>query len=161
MYSIPSAPTPPASKPTYDEIIAAYLHQVHSVNITPVSTSTGPSRATNALMGLAGGPLATGINAALTHQTKGAALQEWTTWKIFAIQKPDFQDFMKNHIQEFDALISDYDERLAIYREKMRSPEVIAAIKLKEKRDRESTVTFLGFIGLILATALLIIIIAG
>lgn len=87
------------SCPSLDDIISEYLKQ-HDVFIEPVSSNTQPTRATNALMGAVGGPMAAGMNQGLTTQAKSAALQEWTSWKQWALGQADFAAFKRQIINE-------------------------------------------------------------
>lgn len=77
---------------TVDEMVIEFLRQ-HDVFVKPVSSKVSASSGMNAAMGAIGGPIAVGINQALTAQAKGLALQEWTSWKQWALGHADWPGF--------------------------------------------------------------------
>ena len=77
--------------PSLDEIVVEFLRR-HDVDVSPVSSKTGPSPLANAAMG-AMGPTYVAVNTHLTQQQKSAALQEWTSWKQWALSHREFPEF--------------------------------------------------------------------
>jgi hypothetical protein len=78
-----------------DAVISGFLRK-HDVFVTPVGSNISSSRVMSGVMGGLGGPLAVGMNQALTAQVKGAALQEWTSWKQWALSHQDFKEYKQN-----------------------------------------------------------------
>lgn len=78
--------------PSIDSMVVDFLRH-HDVFAKPVSSNINASPAMNAIMGAVGGPMAVGANQALTAQSKGAALQEWTSWKQWTLSHPDWPEF--------------------------------------------------------------------
>jgi hypothetical protein len=93
--------------PSLDEIVVEFLSR-HDVFISPVSSKTGPGALTNAAMG-AMGPGYLAANTHLTQQQKSAALQEWTSWKQWALSHKDFPDFKESVLQKYEQKKRDVD----------------------------------------------------
>ena len=91
-YSIPVART-------LDQIVVSFL-TLHDVNVKPVNFSQG-SNVSAALIGAAYGPLMVSQNAMMKGQAKAASLQEWTSWKQWALSHPDFQAFKERDQVDF------------------------------------------------------------
>ena len=138
-FQLPIKPTPPTTrKATLDEIIVAYLREFHHIEAVPASSNTGPSAGTNAAMFLAGGPLATGINEALTRQKGGAALQEWLHYKTFAMAQPDFAAFRDSCWAKTKDAEREYAAKMEAYHEEMAKPENIKYIQeLKDQANKD------------------------
>ena len=111
-----------------DTVVVEFLH-LHGVEATPVSSDINPSRATNALMG-AISPYALAENTHMTQRQKTAALQEWTSWKQWALSHADWADFYaaaKLRHEEAAAAQSEWlfarrkeiDERLAAHEDQL------------------------------------------
>lgn len=83
--------------PELDSIVCEFLKE-HDVHVAPVASNIQPSRLTNAAMG-AISPYAVAANTAVTQQQKAAALQEWTTWKQWALSHSDFPAFKEQAIE--------------------------------------------------------------
>ena len=105
-----------------DWIIVDFL-KLHNVDIVPATSNIEPSKMTNAVMGLAGGPVATFMNASLTGQQKSVAIQEWTSWKQWTLGHPDWVGYKDNRIKE----IENNNEKIA---ELHIDPEVIKEMNL-------------------------------
>lgn len=134
---LPTQPAPPNTrKATLDEIIVAYLYKFHHIEAVPASSNTGPSAGTNAAMFLAGGPLATGINEALTRQKGGAALQEWLHYKTFAMGQPDFAAYRDSCWAKTKDAEREYAVKMMAYHKEMARPEVVAALDEQAARNR-------------------------
>ena len=97
--------------PSPDEIVCYYLRQ-HDVNIKPVSSDVQPSRLTNATMGAMGADYLA-VNTHLTAQKKSSALQEWTSWKQWALSQPDFKHFKRSIHNKFNTAKSSQDRWLS------------------------------------------------
>lgn len=153
----PSKPEQPES--FLDDVVCLYLEERHHVKTTPVSSCTGPSRGTNALMGAVGGPLAMGMNAALTNQQKSTQLQEWLTWKTFALQQPDFPAYKQTFMDEHQQALERYETACFEYEIYSRSPEGKAeALKIQKEEAFAKTISittlfaflFAGVFGMVL-----------
>ncbi len=86
-------------KPSLDSIVVAFL-QKYEVYVSPASTANrrrGGDVASDAFFGAISG--ATGNHeysadaAIISNQKKGAAIQEWTQWKQWALDHKDFEAF--------------------------------------------------------------------
>ena len=97
-------------RPSLDSIIVAFL-QKYEVYIRPASTSdrrSGGEIASDALLGAMSG--ATGDHelmadaAIIGNQKKGAAIQEWTQWKQWALNHKDFEVFRAEVMQNWEKL---------------------------------------------------------
>ena len=85
------------TKPSLDSIVVAFLKR-YEVYVTPATTSdrrTGGEAASDAFFGAMSG--ATGNHeyaadaAIIRNQKNGAAVQEWTQWKQWALDHKDFE----------------------------------------------------------------------
>ena len=83
--------------PALDKIVCEFLKE-HDVHVVPVASNIQPSRLTNAALS-AIDPYAAAGNTALTQQKKAAALQEWTSWKQWALSHQDFPAFKDKAIE--------------------------------------------------------------
>lgn len=106
--------------PSLDEIVVEFLRR-HDVSVSPVSSKTGPSPLANAAMG-AMGPAYVAANTHLTQQQKSAALQEWTSWKQWALSHREFPEFKaevnqryQHKKQRVDRFLSDNYDSLTEY----------------------------------------------
>ena len=132
--------------PELDSIVCEFLKE-HDVHVTPVASNIQPSRLTNAAMG-AISPYAVAANTAVTQQQKAAALQEWTTWKQWALSHSDFPAFKEQAIERArtsgarqQQWIKDNEERIkeaAARAEEQRLTDM--------KQARRLTLFFLGLI---------------
>lgn len=141
--------------PPLDSLVVEFLRR-HDVTIKPVSSNTSPSRATNALMG-AMGPLAIGMNMAITQQQKGAALQEWTSWKQWALSHPDWPAFKDSVEQKYMRACESQQRRFD-------EPEIQAFIasayervKVKKAKDNLNLVIITAAVLLVLVVIRVIV----
>ena len=97
-------------KPRLDSIVVAFLER-YEVYVTPATTSdrrTGGEAASDAFFGAMTG--ATGNHeyaadaAIIRNQKKGAAVQEWTQWKQWALDHKDFEAFRAEAVQAWEKL---------------------------------------------------------
>ena len=97
-------------KPRLDSIVVAFLER-YEVYVTPATTSdrrTGGEAASDAFFGAMTG--ATGNHeyaadaAIIRNQKKGAAVQEWTQWKQWALDHKDFEAFRAEAVQAWAKL---------------------------------------------------------
>ena len=97
-------------KPSLDSIVVAFLEK-YEVYVTPATTSdrrTGGEAASDAFFGAMSG--ATGNHeyaedaAIIRNQKKGAAVQEWTQWKQWALDHKDFESFRAEAIGVWEKL---------------------------------------------------------
>ena len=137
MTFIPKRPSPPTGKPAIDNIVVAYLAEVHDINVQPV-TSIAPSRGTNALMG-AMGPDVLVANTLMTQQSKAAAQQEWLHMKTFALQQPDFAEYKAKAMEAYNDEFKSYELELKRYELNMQQPEIVAALKQREETADKHT----------------------
>lgn len=86
--------------PSLDEIVAEFLRR-HDIFVSPISSKTSPGPLANAAMG-AMGPAYLAINSHLTQQQKSIALQEWTSWKQWALSHDDFPFFREKIICRYE-----------------------------------------------------------
>jgi len=98
------------AKPRLDSIVVAFLEK-YEVYVTPATTSdkrTGGEAASDAFFGAMSG--ATGNHeyaadaAIIRNQKKGAAVQEWTQWKQWALVHKDFEAFKAEVIGAWEKL---------------------------------------------------------
>ena len=87
---------------TNDEIIVQYLES-HDVFVKPVSSNIQPSALTQGAIVAMAGPIASGMNQGLTTQRNAAALQEWTSWKQWALDRHDFSEFKKHILNKLES----------------------------------------------------------
>lgn len=112
-----------------DWIIVDFL-KLHNVDIVPATSNIQPSKLTNAVMGLAGGPAATFMNASITGQQKSVAIQEWTSWKQWALGHPDWLKYKGERTKE----IEDRNEKIA---QLVVNPDVIKEMNLIISASKE------------------------
>ena len=134
------------STPALDSIVCEFLKE-HDVHVTPVASNIQPSRLTNAAMG-AISPYAVAANTAVTQQQKAAALQEWTTWKQWALSHSDFPAFKEKAIER--ARTSEARQQQWIKDNEERIKEAAARAEEQRLTDmkhaRKLTLFFLGLI---------------
>ena len=127
-----------------DWIIVDFL-KLHNVDIVPATSNIQPSKLTNAVMGLAGGPAATFMNASLTGQQKSVAIQEWTSWKQWALGHPDWLKYKDERTKE----IENQNEKIAqllVDSEVIKEMHQIITTSKEEKRIQEKQ----GYIALLI-----------
>ena len=142
-----------------DWIIVDFL-KLHNVDILPATSNIQPSKLTNAVMGLAGGPAATFMNASLTGQQKSVAIQEWTSWKQWALGHPDWLKYKDERTKE----IENQNEQIA---QLVADPDVIKEMNLiisaskeeKQNQKKQAYTALLIIIGGTLALSILPLII--
>jgi len=142
-----------------DWIIVDFL-KLHNVDIVPATSNIQPSKLTNAVMGLAGGPAATFMNASLTGQQKSVAIQEWTSWKQWALGHPDWLKYKDERTKE----IENQNEQIA---QLVADPDVIKEMNLiisaskeeKQNQKKQAYTALLIIIGGTLALSILPLII--
>ena len=118
-----------------DWIIVDFL-KLHNVDIVPATSNIQPSKLTNAVMGLAGGPAATFMNASLTGQQKSVAIQEWTSWKQWALGHPDWLKYKDERTKE----IENQNEKIAqllVDSEVIKEMSLIISASKEEKRTQK------------------------
>ena len=98
------------AKPRLDSIVVAFLEK-YEVYVTPATTSdrrTGGEAVSDAFFGAMTG--ATGNHeyaadaAIIRNQKKGAAVQEWTQWKQWALDHKNFEAFRAEAVQAWEKL---------------------------------------------------------
>lgn len=114
--------------PTIDQMVVEFLRQ-HDVRVLPpVGNKTGDALA-GAFFGAAG-PAAAFGGAHLRNQEKIAALQEWTSWKQWALSHADWPDF-KNQIT------IRYEDNRAKMEDMLADPEFVEEYtQAKTRRDK-------------------------
>ena len=138
-----------------DWIIVDFL-KLHNVDIVPATSNIQPSKLTNAVMGLAGGPAATFMNASLTGQQKSVAIQEWTSWKQWALGHPDWLKYKDERTKE----IEDRNEKiaqLAVDQDVIKEMNLIISASKEEKQiqKKQAYIALLIVIGSTVAIAIL------
>jgi hypothetical protein len=107
------------SPPTIDEMVVAFL-QRHDVFVTPVSSDISPTGKELALSLAAGAFVfggargvvgAAAAGKALSAQTKGTALQEWTSWKQWTLIHEDWNSFKSDIQAKYQRAESQCDEK--------------------------------------------------
>jgi len=99
-------------QPTIDAMVVVFLRQ-HDVFVTPVGSNINASPVMSGVMGGLAGPMAVGMNQALTAQVKGAALQEWTSWKQWTLSHADWPKFKAKFDSEYQSSIDRVNLRLS------------------------------------------------
>lgn len=125
--------------PAIDAMVVEFLRQ-HDVFVKPVGSNVNASPGMNAMMGAVGGPMAVGAAQALTAQSKGIALQEWTSWKQWTLSHPEWPEFKSEIETRHQLEIDRVSERIS-------DPgiqEFIAEHQLKALRNAK--IIFFGFL---------------
>ena len=130
--------------PSIDAIVCEYLQQ-HDVNIKPVSSDVQPNRVTNAAMGAIGGGAVLAANTHLTVQQKSVALQEWTTWKQWALSQPDFKDFKSSMLEKSKTEKEMQDKWIEENQERIKA----ALVKRQADIHKENMFTMKLFAGVV------------
>jgi hypothetical protein len=99
-------------RPTIDELVVVFLRQ-HDVFVKPVGSNINASPIMSGVMGGLGGPMAVGMNQALTAQAKGVALQEWTSWKQWTLNHDDWPEFSAKVDRRYKSSIKRVTQRLS------------------------------------------------
>lgn len=144
-------------RPSLDSIIVAFL-QKYEVYVRPASTSdrrSGGEIGSDALLGAMSG--ATGDHeliadaAIIGNQKKGAAIQEWTQWKQWALNHKDFEAFKADVINRWENLSKrlESDE----FAEEWAAKSESAKRDIKA-RERQATANFLRIAGPIVISSL-------
>lgn len=139
--------------PSIDAIVCEFL-RIHDVHVQPVSSNTSPSRATNAMMG-AISPVALAANTAITQQQKGAALQEWTTWKQWALSHADFPAFKERIKERANQSAIRQDDWLLANKDRIRKAVVAHHEKMQKEQQtlQRFIIAFIGIVSLLLVGA--------
>jgi len=113
-----------------DAVISSFLRE-HDVFVTPVGSNISPSRVMSGVMVGLGGPLLVGMNQALTAQVKGAALQEWTSWKQWALSHQDFKEYNQNAKTRIEKCNSEFN----LWCNSQEAKDIISSQRI-EKKER-------------------------
>lgn len=124
-----------------DEVVSSFLRK-HDVFVTPVGSNISASPLTSGVMGGLGGPMAAGMNQALTAQTKGAALQEWTSWKQWALSHQDFKEYK----QKAKARAEECNSRFNLWYESQEAKDIVYSFKLEQKKHTQGFLFAIIFI---------------
>lgn len=135
--------------PSIDEIVVEFL-RLHEINVMPASSDIAPSRMTNAAMG-AMGPAYLAANTHLTQQAKTAALQEWISWKQWALSHKDFPPFKDKVRQRYHERRSMADAFIAKNSDGLK----IELTKFRESRKKEQKAIWILAISLVALLALI------
>lgn len=90
---------------TLDEMVVLFLAE-HEVKVRPVDADISPSGLTTGLISGTIGAEWAAANAHLTQQKKAAALQEWTSWKQWAMGHADFPGFKQKHREQHEQAVA-------------------------------------------------------
>jgi hypothetical protein len=105
-----------ANTPSLDDVVIMFLRK-HDVHISAVNSNIDTSAASNAFVGLLGGPGYVAANIHLTQQQKSAALQEWTSWKQWTLSHKYFPAFNESILSTWK---TNHENSLAFLRENER-----------------------------------------
>ena len=119
-------------QPSIDSIICEYLRQ-HDVEVKPVSSNVQPSAITNAAMGAMGADVLA-ANTHLTVQQRSVALQEWTSWKQWALSQPDFKDFKRKALEKSEAAQKRQDKWLLANQARIQVK--VESYRLEEREEK-------------------------
>ena len=98
-------------EPTLNDAIVAFLKK-YEVYVTPPSGNRAIDGAiTGAVTGMAGADVG-GDMAMIQGQNKQTKLQEWTSWKQWALDHKDFPKFQTDFFNEVDAYNKNIDKKL-------------------------------------------------
>jgi len=86
------APKPPGDAPTLDQLVCYFLRQ-HDIDIKPASFKQGGKAAT-VVIASTGNPFLISQYGILTGQKAAVAVQEWTSWKQWAMAHDDWKFFL-------------------------------------------------------------------
>lgn len=132
-----------------DWIIVDFL-KLHNVDVVPATSNIQPSKLTNAVMGLAGGPAATFMNASLTGQQKSVAIQEWTSWKQWSLGHPDWLRYKDERIKEIENQNEKIEQLLVDSDVIKEMHQIISASKDEKQIQKKQTYKALNYILLII-----------
>lgn len=110
---------------TLDELVVLFLAE-HEVKVRPVDADISPSGLTTGLISGTIGAQWAAANAHLTQQKKAAALQEWTSWKQWAMGHADFSAFKQKHRDQHEQAVALQQEIWAKTETQQRISELIA-----------------------------------
>jgi len=98
-------------EPTLNDAIVAFLKK-YEVFVTPLKTNRAIDGAiTGAVTGMAGADVG-GDMAMIQGQNKQTKLQEWTSWKQWALDHKDFPKFQTDFFNEVDEYNKNIDRKL-------------------------------------------------
>lgn len=142
--------------PPVDAVVVAFLAQ-HDVFVTPVGSNISPTALTSGALAGAVGPGWAVANAHITQQKKAAALQEWTSWKQWALTQPAFEEFRANTVAEHAWQTAQAGELWSIPETQERVRELIEEADRQDAEDhaRQNRVVWMG-LGLFAATAVFV-----
>ena len=136
-------------KPPLDDFIVEFLRR-YDVFVTPITSGSrdrrqGPGIVTGAIAG-AFGPdvvgdayLIAGQQNMISGQKKQTAIQEWTRWKQWALDHPDFNDFVDSFIEKANIHNERVEELLFTEEVQREIIEVLREAKVKKsKREKIS-----------------------
>jgi hypothetical protein len=121
--------------PPLDALIVAFLAK-HDVFVSPVGSNISPTALTSGALAGAVGPGWAVANAHITQQKKAAALQEWTSWKQWALTQPAFEEFKANTVAEHAWQTAQADELWSIPETQERVRELIAESDRQDAAER-------------------------
>ena len=130
-----------------DELVVLFLAE-HEVKVMPVDADISPSRLTTGLISGAIGADWAVANAHLTHQKKAAALQEWTSWKQWAMGHADFSAFKQKHREQHEQALSLQQKTWSMPETHQRLSELLTAVD-KATKDERKTAMQLSFVMLV------------
>jgi hypothetical protein len=136
--------------PSADEMVAEFCRQ-HDVDVTPVGSGLGPSPISNAVMG-AFGPGYVAVNTHLTQQQKAAALQEWTSWKQWALSHQDYPAFKRLVTERYQRRREEIDTFIRENHELLRE-ELVDMQEHDRLEKRNGTISLLIVLPLMVAVA--------
>ena len=125
-------------EPPLDEFVIEFLKKF-DVYITPVTTGTrrkiGEGVVEGAIAGAFGADVA-GDAFIISGQKRQTAIQEWTQWKQWALDHPDFNDFVQWHRERADRHNARVEELLAS--EEVQK-EILSLINQPEHKEEKSS----------------------
>ena len=135
-------------KPPLDDFIVEFLRR-YDVFVTPITSGTrdrrqGPGIVTGAIAG-AFGPdvvgdayLIAGQQNMISGQKKQTAVQEWSRWKQWALDHPDFNDFVDSYIEKANR----HNERVEelLFTEEVQRDIIEVLKEANEKRAKKKNI---------------------
>ena len=136
-------------KPPLDDFIVEFLRR-YDVFVTPITSGSrdrrqGPGIVTGAIAG-AFGPdvvgdayLIAGQQNMISGQKKQTAIQEWTRWKQWALDHPDFNDFVDSYIEKANR----HNERVEelLFTEEVQRDIIEVLKEAKVKKDKRGKIS--------------------
>ncbi|MFQ6539752.1 MULTISPECIES: hypothetical protein [Aphanothece] len=130
--------------PTIDQMVAEFLRQ-HDVHVLPPACNRTGDALAGAFFGAAG-PAAAFGGAHLRNQEKIAALQEWTSWKQWALSHAEWPDFKHEITRRYEDNKAKMEDLLANPRFIQEYKEAKACSDKSNKETNQKLVLILAIV---------------